>query len=196
MRRLIIGSIYFAAACGGSTGDTPDAAPTPDAEVVPVFRNPVDLPDDKLAEAALALLGADVPDARPNSCNECHGMTRQHINYWRALSDSTMTDCLTDLSVSSPESARTMMECLRSMPDVAGSDFDTTKAGIYATAVSLPWFKFTMEKAYGPDAAAKQAELEEMVGMPRGSDIPQLTQAEFDIVAEWFARGLSPHSYR
>ncbi len=188
MRRLILGS-FLIAACGGNNGDATDAS-TPDAEVAPAFRNPVSLPDDKLAEAALALLGANVPNARASSCNECHGMTKQHVSYWRALSDSAMTDCFTDLAVSSPESARTMMECLRSMPGIADSDFDTKKAGIYATAINLPWFRYTLDKAYGADAPTKLAELTAMVGMPRGTDIPQFTQDEFDIVAEWFVRGL------
>jgi len=189
MRPLILGTILVSACGGGEPGEPDAPLPTPDAEVVPLFRNPVDLPDDKLATAALALMGANVADARESSCNECHGMTRQHINYWKALSDSAMANCFTDLQVSSPESARTMMECLRTVPGEA-SDFATTKAGIFAIAIDLPWFKYTIGKAYGADAAVRQAELTAMVGMPRGSDIPQFTQAEFDIVAEWFARGL------
>jgi hypothetical protein len=189
MRRLITGLILSISACGGTGGDTPDAAPTPDAEVAPPFRNAVSLPDDELAVQALALLGANVQGAR-ESCDSCHGMTRQRLSYWRALSDSAMTSCFTDLAVSSPESARTMVECLRSMPEVAGSDFDTTKLGVFSTATDLPWFKFTLEKGYGADAANVAAEIDESVAMPRGSDIPRFTQAEFDIVAEWFARGL------
>jgi hypothetical protein len=189
MRALIFVSIL--AACGGKSNgdDTPDADPTPDAQPAPVFRNPVDLPDDVLAVKALELLGANIENARPNSCNDCHGMTRQHLNYWRALSDSAMTDCFTDLAVGSQESAKAMMECLRMVPD-GESDFDATKAGIYATAIDLPWFKFTIEKAYGADAPTRLTQLEAKVGMPRGTEIPQFTQAEFDIVAEWFARGL------
>src|SRR3954471_14380126 len=145
MRRLILVSILSFAACGGNSGPGSDATPTPDAEPAPLLRNPVDLPDDQLAAKALALLGAGVPDAR-NSCNECHGMTRQHISYWRALSDVAMTSCLTDLTVASPESARTMIDCIRSMPELAGSDYQTSKLGIFATATTLPWFQYTMKK--------------------------------------------------
>jgi len=187
---MILGTIVLAACGGGGGTDTPDAAPTPDAEVAPVFRNAVDLPDGELARQALALLGADVPNTRTTSCNQCHGMTRQHIAYWRALSDTALTDCLTDLSVSSPESARTMIECLRTDPADAGSDFGATKAGIYATAIELPWFRYTLDKAYGADADAQLTDLRAMLEMPRGTEIPQFTQPEFDIIAEWFARGL------
>ena len=183
--------ITISSACGGGAAATPDAPPDlpPDADVAPAFRNPVALPDSELAIEALKLLGANVPGSR-QSCNECHGMTRQHLAYWRALSDTSMSTCLTDLAVSSPESARTMLDCIRAMPELGGSDFQTTKLGVFSTATNLAWFDYAAKKAYGPDAATELAKLEAMVGMPRGSTIPKWTQPEFDIVAEWFARGL------
>jgi len=184
---LFVVVVTIGSACGGpSSSDPPDAAPEPDP--APAFRNPVDLPDAELAQQALALLGADVNGAR-STCNQCHGMTRQHLAYWRALSDTAMSSCLTDLAVQSQESAKQMLDCLRTMPEVAGSDYETAKIGVFATAVDLPWFRYTIEKAYGADAAAEQARLE-TVAEPRGGTIPQLTQPEFDIVAEWFARGI------
>ncbi|HEU0031105.1 MAG TPA: hypothetical protein VFQ53_10770 [Kofleriaceae bacterium] len=183
----------IAAGCGSSATTPPDAvavdAALPDAEVAPAFRNPVALPDDELARQALQLLGGNVSGAR-ESCNQCHGMTRQSLAYWRALSDQSMTRCLTDLAVSTPASARQMIDCLRAMPEVAGSDYSTERLGVYATATRLPWFQYTMRKAYGADADAELATLETMVGMPRGGAVPAFTQGEFDIVAEWFARGL------
>ncbi|MBS1118245.1 MAG: putative glycoside hydrolase [Deltaproteobacteria bacterium] len=191
-RALVLVFSLVSAACGGNSATPPDAPPDPpmpDAEVAPVFRNPVALPDAELATKALELLGANVPNAR-QSCNECHGMTRQHLSYWRALSDTSMTTCITDLAVSSPESARTMIDCMRSMPAVGTSDFQTKKLGVVATATSLPWFEFTFRKAFGADAAAQMAVFQKQVGMPRGTTVPQFTQAEFDLVAEWFARGL------
>ncbi len=173
-------------ACGSHSSDPEPDAPPPEPPA-PAFRNPVDLPDADLAEQALAILGADVTGAR-QSCNECHGMTRQHLAYWRALSDTAMSSCLTDLAVSSAESARQMLACLQTMPEVATSDYETAKLGVFATAVDLPWFQYTLKKAYGDDAA-ELAKLE-TVAEPRGGVIPQLTQGEFDIVAEWFARGV------
>src|SRR5258706_9900801 len=99
MRRLALVSVVFTIACSSKHGDAPDAgADTPDpfqdaaidAAVLPVFRNPVTLADDPLALQALQILGAQ--GGQPE-CNSCHAMTRQHIRYWRALSDTTMSGC-------------------------------------------------------------------------------------------------------
>jgi hypothetical protein len=61
--------------------------------------------------------------------------------------------------------------------------------GIYAAAADLDWFKFLFR--YRSDAGNWQAKHQAFVvaaGMPRQGK--RFTQAEFDIVAEWFARGL------
>src|SRR4026208_171386 len=103
MRRLLL---VIAIAGGGSPqAATPDAFfPPIDAPVAPVFRNPVNLPDDQLATEALKILGANIAGASQN-CDGCHGMTRQRLSYWRALSDVSMEKCFTDLSVATSESA-------------------------------------------------------------------------------------------
>jgi hypothetical protein len=201
MRRgllAVIGVVLTSAACGGGgSGKHPDAAPADadpfqdaptDAPMLPVFRNPVDLPDDQLATKALQILGANVPNAQ-NECGACHGLTRQHLHYWRALSDTSMSSCLTDLQVTTTESARSMIDCLRAMPMLPTSDWKTDKLGIYATAARLPWFRYTFWKAYGSEGAAQLATFQQQVAMPRGV-IPELTQEQFDIVAEWFTRGV------
>jgi hypothetical protein len=165
--------------------------PIPDP-VVPLFRYPVGTPDAQLALDALRILGANVPGRVTNSCNTCHSLTRQQLRYWRALSDTAMSSCLTDLDVESPESARTMIECLRAMPSVPQSDFLTKNLGIYASAVKLGWFDFTVRYGYGEaDGKAREVlrQLSDQVGMPRGT-VPALSQTDFDIVAEWFVRGL------
>jgi len=159
-----------------------------DAPVLPAFRNPVALPDDELAMQALGILGA-LPGATTASCNTCHGMTKQHLRYWRALADTSMTKCLTDLQVQTQDSALQMINCLRSMPEVTTSSFDPVNLGIYATAARLPWFDYTFWKAYGADAPAQKAAFIEQAAMPHGSDVTPLTQPQFDIVAEWVARG-------
>ncbi len=171
----------------------PDAPPMPDAPTLaPPFRNPVALPDDQLALSALQILGANVPDASATSCGACHSLTRQQLRYWRVLSDNAMSGCLTDLDVSSPASAREMVECLRAMPSMPGSDFLTRKLGIDSSAVHLPWFDFAARRGYGPSGGpAIATELLAAAGMPRtgGAAVP-LTAAQFDVVAEWFVRGL------
>src|ERR1700690_2773053 len=110
MRRAIL---VLLVACGGGHHSNPDArrvipdGPPEfldagiDAAVLPVFRNPVSTPDTQLATQALQLLGANVPSAQTHSCNSCHALTRQQLRYWRALGDTAMSTCLTDLNVQS-----------------------------------------------------------------------------------------------
>jgi hypothetical protein len=186
MRRLLVVALI---GCGSHHADKPDAAPPDvaiDAPVAPVFRNPVNLPDDQLATQALQILGAT---GGGQSCNMCHGLTRQHLRYWRALNDTTMSSCLTDLAVTSQQSAQQMIDCLRTMPDVADSDFSVQHAGIAAAAARLPWFQYTFWKAYGDQSQAKLAQFITQAGMPKDPVTP-LTQDQFDIIAEYFARGL------
>jgi len=160
-----------------------------DAPTVPVFRNPVSLDDDALALQALQVLGAGVPGARTTSCNTCHGLTGPRLRYWGALSDTALATCLTDLAVTSPDSARAMIDCMRTMPSRPNADFQTTKLGIFASAARLPWFAYTFDLAYGAEATSQLTAFHDLAGMPRGS-VPSLTQAQFDVVAEWFVRGL------
>ena len=189
MRRALVIALV---GCGGShPAKAPDdAAPVvdvaADAAVAPVFRNPVSLPDDQLATQALQILGAT---GSATSCNACHGLTRQHLRYWRALTDTSMTSCLTDLSVATQQSAQAMIDCLRTMPSVPDSDFATTRLGIASAAARLPWFQYTFSKAYGADGPAKLADFLTQAAMPKDR-VPPLTQAQFDIVAEYFMRGL------
>jgi len=186
MRRVVV--LVLVGCGGGHAARQPDAAPADvaiDADPVPAFRNAVALPDDQLAAQALAILGAT---GSVEECGACHGLTRQHLRYWRALTDTSMTSCLTDLEVSSQQAALQMIDCLRMMPSVPGSDFTADKLGVAAAAARLPWFQYTFDKAYGDQGAAQLADFIGQAGMPKTGHV--LTQPEFDIVAEYFARGL------
>jgi hypothetical protein len=187
MRRALV---IVVVGCGGShAAKVPDGAVADvaiDAPMAPAFRNPVNLPDDQLATEALQILGAT---GTSQECNTCHGLTRQHLRYWRALTDTAMTSCLTDLAVSSQQSAQTMIDCLRTMPNLPGSDFSDAHMGIAAAAARLPWFQYTFDVAYGDQGAVKLADFINQAAMPKTPATP-LTQPQFDIVAEYFARGL------
>jgi hypothetical protein len=190
------------AACPGGHGAPPDAiegddappdatpfdAPPPDALVRPAFRNPVATGDDALAMQALQLLGAEVSGADTN-CDVCHGLTRARFHTWKDLSDTAMSSCLTNLTVEDATEARAMIACLRETPSDETSPFTPAHLGIYATAVGLPWFDYLFELAYPGEGAAKQEELIDRAQMPRGSH-PPFDQGEFDIIAEWVARGM------
>ena len=165
---------------------SPDAAI--DAAVRPVFRNPVDLPDDELAAAVLSMLGAPVADAQ-DSCDRCHGLTRQSVRFWRALGDQAQSNCLTDLEVTDPVVARTMIDCMREDPADPKSMFKANKLGVYSTGAHLPWFAYVFDLAFGEEGAAEHETFVSQLGMPRGSLEP-FAQEQFDLVAEYFARGV------
>jgi hypothetical protein len=200
---LVVALVVLPIGCGGKDPAAPDApvamidAPEIDAPpdappVAPPLRNPVTLADADLARSALQLLGASVPGASMTSCNTCHSLTRQQLRNWRGLSDAALADCLIDVKVSSAASARDMLACLRAFPTMADSDFLATKLGIYSSAVHLPWFEFTAARGHGAiDGPKVLAELVTAAAMPRtASSAVALTQPQFDVVAEWFARGL------
>ncbi|CAN5913608.1 hypothetical protein BH11MYX2_BH11MYX2_12850 [soil metagenome] len=191
MRWLPALIVLVACGGGGGGGVTPDAAAPPvDAEPAPVLRNPLpNMTDADLATQSLQILGAGIQGAVASSCNGCHGVTKQKLRYWRALSDASLTSCLTDLSIATQESAQTMIACMREMPAVATSDYKTKNLGINATASKLPWFEFLFRRAYGDSYQDALATFEADAGMPKNG-LPSMAQSQFDIVAEWFSRGL------
>ncbi len=194
MKRRALG-LLIAVGCGGSpaTPPPPDAAPPDvaiDAPTLPVFRNPLTIPDKELALQALQIIGAPVTGTNPTSCNSCHGITRQKLRYWRALSDTSMGSCLTDLTVPTAAIAQKTIDCVRAMPELPTSDFQAKKLGIYATAVHLDWFRYAFWMAYGAESGPRHADLISHAAMPKDGATTPLTQAQFDVVAEWFVRGL------
>ena len=191
-------------ACGGGGGehDTPDgghadAAPPPAGDagpgpadagvVVPPLRHVLAAPDDEIAAQATKLLGVGKPDA--HSCNDCHAPSRPLLVKWQALGDLATSNCLTDLVVATPASAKKMIDCLRSKPSDPNSAYSTAKLGWYAAAAHLDWFAYVFNRAYGADGPARFAAFRSYVGMPKGPHTP-FTQAQFDVVGEWFARGM------
>jgi len=192
---------FTVGACGDDGGSSvADAGPpVPDA-VVPdamwpdigpapaLFTPRDDLTDDQLATQALALLG-DSNQGGSDNCNDCHGLTRQRLYNWRALSDTTLGSCLTDLTVSSATVAKQMLDCLRQDPADDQTVFRAPSVGIFTSGAHLAWFEYAFKKAYGPNYALPYDDFMGSVGMPKGGNTPY-TQPEFDIIATWFTRGL------
>ena len=180
------------AACGGGSGGTDaagdDGSTQPDATPAPVFRNPVELPDDELALEALKILGANVPGATTTRCNGCHALTRAAPPL---LARRCPTPSMPTASPTSPcrrprRRSRWSIACAHD-PRNPSSNFTTTKLGIYATAARLPWFQYVFSTRVRRQRAPSYDAVRAAVGMPHGgvADAP-LTQAQFDIVAEWF----------
>jgi hypothetical protein len=166
---------------------TDSGTPTPDAwSLAPAFRNPhPEIADADLARMALRILGSPAAGATTTYCNECHSLSRGRIRYWRALSDESMANCLTDLSVSSDASAASMITCLGGAGGIT-----TDRLGIWATASSLPWFTYVFEHGVATDPTGAHAAFVDSAGMPPSPDHVAMTQDQFDIVAEWFLRGV------
>lgn len=192
---LLTASVGACGDDGGSAG--PDAAPDasvsdagwPDAGPAPALYNPRDdLSDQDLATQALALLGVQSQGGSKN-CQACHGLTRQNLSYWRALSDTTLADCITDVNVSTQAVAKQMLDCMRLDPSNGGSAFRAPKVGIFNTGAHLAWFRYTFQKAYEWNWETEYDEFISRVAMPKGGNTP-FTQPEFDIVASWFTRGM------
>ena len=181
------------AACGGDGGSptvVPDGAPDApvpiDAPVdapipIPAFRNPVTMADLPLARAAAERLGVGPREA----CDGCHPLTAGQLRDWLA-STHTADACLTNFMPGSAAEAQQILDCFR--PE-ATSPYEPHRLGIYTTAASLGWFRAVIQTAYSPSWGPKFAEWTSRMLMPRNTP-SLLTQEEFDIVAEWFARGL------
>ncbi|MBP9085870.1 MAG: hypothetical protein KBG15_07110 [Kofleriaceae bacterium] len=177
---------------------TPDAPPdaAPDAAYAPLLRNPVALPDDELGLKALQIIGANVPGRRSESCDSCHSVARQKLRYWRTMSDDAVANCIKDPMLLTQASALATIDCVRADPADPTSQFRHDHLGIYTAAASSKWFEFAFWRAYNDGTTSWQdkfAEWKTEVTMPKQGKItalPLLTQEDFDIVAEYFARGL------
>jgi hypothetical protein len=183
-------------ACGGSNPGDPDgntnpadapladAAPTPDAGPLPRLFYPVDMANDPLALLALQKMGAEV-DGAETRCDGCHAMTNAQIRQWRSYA-SNMNICASDESLMSQSAARGTLSCVQSLTPTG--ELDARALGFYAAAGTLPWFAKLFDVAYGPDSPEYASFVDEVAMPPHGTNA--LTQSEFDVVAEWFTRGL------
>jgi hypothetical protein len=88
-----------------------------------------------------------------------------------------------------------MVACLRIDPANEQSPYSPVKAGIYSAAAHLGWFQDLFKAAYPVDEfgtdrwVIEYGKFKSRVVMPKGN-LPRFSQGQFDIVAEWFARGL------
>jgi len=192
MRRYLLAALPLVAiaACKGGGAHTVDATPPIDAPPPPpAFRNPrPDLTDDQVAAMSLQMLGGPVAGADRN-CNQCHGLTNQHLKQWLQLATQATATCLTNFQVTDATAAQAMVGCLRTDAADPMSPFAPTKLGFYATAADLAWFDYLFHLASPTTADATLADFLARVQMPRGTHA-KLTQDQFDVLAEWIARGL------
>lgn len=168
---------------GGSDGTRGGGAWAP-----PPLRNPAAQSDEELARNALRLMGSAVVGA-DGSCRACHSLGRPTLTRWSQLTRQFASACLEDDALTDQAAVDGMLDCFRGRAGSSTSSFAPASFGIYSTAAHLPWFAFVFEHAGGlDDREAEYASFVRRVGMPRsGRPLPQ---ADFDVIAEWFARGL------
>jgi hypothetical protein len=154
----------------------------------PALRGSVALSDGEVAREALRVLGSSAVDAE-GSCSNCHTLGRPTLTRWSRLTDAFASACLGDATLAVDADADAMLDCFQRHAE-APATLVPADFGIYAAATHLPWFSFIFEHAAqgGGDWRARHEAFVASVGMPRAGTL--LTQEQFDVVAEWFARGL------
>ena len=93
--------------------------------------------------------------------------------------------------------AKDRIKEFRLEPSASDSPYVPGKIGIYAAAAHLGWFQDTFKQAFPAGEhgntndtwALEYGKFKSRSSMPKGNH-PRLEQAQFDIVAEWFSRGL------
>jgi hypothetical protein len=178
----------------GPDGNDPDPNPDdpnhplPDPEpgvwgTTPALREAVALSDGELAQQALTLLGSSAVGGS-GSCSNCHTLGRPTLTHWAQLTRAFTTDCLANTDLPDQAAVDAMLACFATR--AGNSAASPVNFGVYAAAAQLPWFSFLFQ--HTPDGANAQSDFVTRVAMPRGGQ--PWTQAEFDVVAEWFARQL------
>ena len=171
---------------GGSSGNA--GSSTTPFTTAPPLRNAVSLDNDALGRQVLTLLGSNAVGAE-GSCRSCHSLGRPTLTRWSQLTQQFVKACLDTPTLSDQADVDAMYACFGShagdAASLAPADF-----GIYAAATHLPWFSFVFEHATetATDWMAEHDHFVQQVGMPRSG--PLWSQSDFDLLAEWFARGL------
>ncbi len=174
----------------GAGGAAPvgSGVPEPMSGPPPVLRSAVISADDALAPDALALMGSAVVGAE-GSCANCHSLGRPTLTRWLSLTNDFASACLSDPALADAAAVDAMLACFDAHAAPA-SAFAPRTFGIYSAAAHLPWFSYIFQNAtaYAADWRAAHEDFVGRVGMPRAGAL--LSQQQFDVVAEWFARGL------
>ncbi|HVZ33963.1 MAG TPA: hypothetical protein VG963_16160, partial [Polyangiaceae bacterium] len=154
----------------------------------PALRDAVTLADDDLAHQALQLLGSSAVGAS-GSCSNCHSLGRPTLTRWAKLTQQFSDACLKDTGLGDQDAIDSMLECFRTRAGTPSTSYAPENFGVYATAAGLPWFTYVFQHASGlTDWHAESQNFVTRVGMPRVGQ--PFTQAQFDVVAEWFSRNL------
>jgi hypothetical protein len=166
----------------GGTGSTLPPAP----REAPALRGSVRANDATVARQALELLGSSAVGSS-GSCSTCHSLGRPTLTRWRELTSNFVDACLRSTSLGSQNAVDTEYRCFNQHAQRAGG-LSPGDFGVYAAALHLDWFRYVFENASESAGPSEVQSVVDRVGMPRAG--VRWTQAQFDVVAEWFARGV------
>ncbi|MBX2812723.1 MAG: hypothetical protein KTR25_12980 [Myxococcales bacterium] len=177
-----------------SSSETPPSTPNDDDKTAspggsfdqaPVLRTQLDMNDAALAEQALTIMRGD--GKSKGWCSECHAIGRPNLSLWSFRTRAFSDECLSQPILESQEDVNSIYKCMYEYMET--NLLDSAEAfGIYSAAARLPWFTFLDENAdlvkEGPEESNF---ITDGVMPPLGE---RMSQEEFDVVAEWFERGL------
>jgi hypothetical protein len=148
----------------------------------------VSLDDEALGQQALAVLGSSAVGAS-GSCSSCHALGRPTLTRWQQLTQAFASACLGNTALPDQAAVDATLGCFGSHAS-GSAGFAPADFGIYAAAAHLPWFSFVLSHSAptAAEGADEHAQFVARVGMPRAG--APLTQEQFNLVAEWFTRGL------
>ncbi len=137
------------------------------------------------ARAAIALIaGANA------KCNQCHTASKADVQRWGTTMKQVETDCLAPaLGLTTAQ----RLACISEETDSAGNPtFSAGKLGLYAAGARSAQFKALFVPATGATAADNAAweAFQASVAMPKGTNIPPMTDAEFAKVKKWVLAGM------
>lgn len=139
----------------------------------------VELPDDELADQAVALLVGTPTEER---CRGCHGLTPDTVRTWGTQTDAAMA-CIAGLDPNVQTEARDIVGCF-----LTDRSANPTLLGLVSTAVTLDWFTRAFEVYYPMTAGPEQVRFLQTGRMPKPPGV-FLTQPEVDVLLTWWERG-------
>ena len=148
-----------------------------------------------------------VYDCRPFAQSSTEKCDRTMYNasgpakFWIALNGTADGTVTLNAKYTSPDpnalAAKDRVKLFRLDPAQSDSPYAPVRLGIYSAASHLGWFQDTFKQAF-PEGqggntndtwALEYGKFKSRTSMPKGNH-PRLEQKQFDVVAEWFARGL------
>jgi Bacterial pre-peptidase C-terminal domain len=152
-------------------------------------------------------VSTDVYDCRPYTQTSNEDCTQMQFNatgparFYVGVNGFADANVSIEVKYQAPGNAtrppKEIVDCMRLEPGHSDSPYTPAKLGVYAAAAHLGWFQDVFKAAYpdGQDGnsadtwAIEYGKFKNRVSMPKGNH-PRLSQGDFDIVAEWFARGM------